>query len=303
MSAPPAYPSDAFEESTWTLSGSEGLPLFGKTTEPPASPRAVAIVVHGYTGHLDRNIVPVAAQRLAAAGCLVHRFNLGHCGILPGEDRITRLDLFETDSIAHSMTDIRAVVRGIDDGVLDGGDLPQVLLGHSRGGPAVLGAAVRSIRDEWPRTPKGVITLATIGRYARTSPELLERIEKDGFIEREAARADGGAVRIGRSWYEHELDAPGGDPFPSDLATLSDTPVEIIHGDADSSVPVSESQRVRDLLQAGGNRRVGFELVSGADHNFSAKGVLGEDLRWDRQIGERFEQTLTRSLDRILQAG
>lgn len=303
MSPSPAYPSGPVEERAWTIPGSAGLPLFGKTTDPPISPRATAIVVHGYTGHLDRNIVPVAAHLLASMGCLVHRFNLGHCGIEPGADRITRLDLFERDSLRHTVSDIRAVVQAIHDSELPGADLPLLLVGHSRAGAGVLGAAVHALREGWPISPAGIVTLASIGRYARTSPELLKQIERDGFIEREAARADGGAVRIGRSWYEHELDSPTGDPFPGDLAALSDTPVEIIHGDADSSVPLSESERIRDLLLAAGDRRVGFQAVDGADHNFSAKGVLGDDLRWDPEVGERLESALRLSLQRVLTAG
>lgn len=300
MSSVLSYPESDLHEPVWSVRGSEGLTVHGKTTRPKGSPRAVALVVHGYTGHIDRNVVPLAARQLASLGCLVHRFNLGHCGIEFGQDRITKLDEFERDGLAHSLFDIRAVAEAVRSGTLDGGDLPMLLVGHSRAGASVLGAAVRSQRGEWTRPVDGVITLASIGQYARTNPELLAQVERDGYLLRPAARAEGGAVRIGRSWYEHELDSPHGDPFPKDMSELTDMPIALIHGEADTSVPPSESERILGMLRDSGNERVTLRLIAEADHNFSAKGVLGEDLRWKTQIGDRLKSAIADGLDLIL---
>ncbi len=300
MSSVLSYPDTKVTEPVWSLLGSQGLTIHGKTTHPISEPKAVALVVHGYTGHLDRNVVPLAARQLADLGCLVHRFNLGHCGIEFGQDRITRLDEFERDGVGHSMTDIRCVAEAVRSGDLEGDDLPLIVLGHSRAGASVLGAAVRSLRGEWSRPVDGVVTLASIGQYARTTPDLLAQVEQDGSLLKPAARAKGGAVRIGRSWYAHELDSPDGDPFPKDMAELHQTPVAIIHGEADTSVPPSESQRIADMLRDAGNERVTLRLIADADHNFSAKGVLGEDLRWKTQIGDRLKSVIADGLDLIL---
>ena len=294
------YPDAAIEEPVWSLTGSGGLTVHGKTTAPSGTARAVALVVHGYTGHLDRNVVPLVARQLAELGCLTHRFNLGHCGIEFGGDRITKLDEFEADSVAHSMADIRAVAESVHTGALEGADLPLILIGHSRAGASVLGAAVRSARAEWSKPVEGVITLASIGQYARTSPELLREVADAGFLERPAARAEGGSVRIGRSWYEHELDSDRGDPFPADLAELHRMPIEVIHGEADTSVPCSESDRIVEMLRDAGNQRVRSHRIAGADHNFSAKGVLGEDLRWNRAIAAELKEAVADGLDLIL---
>lgn len=267
---------------------------------PEGPPRAVVILVHGYTGHLDRNIIPVAAHALTDLGCIVHRFNLGHCGIQPGEDRITRLDLFEQDAIRHSWTDIRAVVEALSDEALAGRKLPLILVGHSRAGATVLGAAVRARQQGWPLQPTGIITLASIGQYARTTPQLLAQVAQQGGIEREAARAQGGTVRLGRSWYEHELDSPTGDPFPADLSTLTDLPVGLIHGLSDASVPCTESRKIMEALKEAGNTRVCLFEIEAADHNFSAKGVLGQDLRHDPVIGGRLEGALRDAVNLIL---
>lgn len=295
-----SYPDPDRDEPVWSLPGSDGLTIHGKTTSPAGQARAVALVVHGYTGHLDRNVVPLAARQLAGLGCLVHRFNLGHCGIEFGKDRITKLDEFEHDSVAHSCFDIRSVAEAVRSGQMEGGDLPMLLVGHSRAGASVLGAAVRSVRGEWSRPVHGVIALASIGQYARTSPELLAQVESDGSLLRPAARAEGGAVRIGRSWYEHELDSPGGDPFPEDIAELTGIPVSLIHGEADTSVPASESERIAAMLRNCGNPKVSLRLIAEADHNFSAKGVLGEDLRWKTEIGDRLESAIADGLGLIL---
>lgn len=295
-----AYPDASIDEPVWSLTGSEGLTVHGKTTSPAGPARAVALVVHGYTGHLDRNVVPLVARQLAELGCITHRFNLGHCGIEFGADRITKLDEFERDSVNHSMTDIRAVAEAVHTGTLEGDQLPLIPVGHSRAGASVLGAAVRSVRGEWSKPVEGVITLASIGQYARTSPDLLRQVEEHGYLERPAARAEGGTVRIGRSWYEHELDSESGDPFPGDLAVLQDLPVAVIHGEADTSVPPTESERIVEILREAGNERVRMHRIAGADHNFSAKGVLGDDLRWDRTIAEELKEAVGDGLDLIL---
>lgn len=300
MTSALSHPDADLHEPVWSLAGSGGLTIHGKTTRPESTPRATVLLVHGYTGHLDRNVVPLAARQLASLGCLVHRFNLGHCGIRFGEDRITKLDEFERDSVAHSIADIRAVAEAVRSGELEGDGNPLILVGHSRAGSSVLGAAVRSIRTGWTRPVDGVITLASISQYARTNPELLAQVRKHGYIERSAARAEGGSVRIGRSWYEHELESTTGDPFPGDMKTLSSLPVALIHGQADTSVPPSESEHIAELLSAGGNERVRLDLIPDADHNFSAKGVLGEDLRWKTSIGEALQASLASSLDHIL---
>ncbi len=300
MSSVLSYPEADLHEPVWSVPGSDGLTVHGKTTRPKGSPRAVALVVHGYTGHIDRNVVPLAARQLASLGCLVHRFNLGHCGIEFGQDRITKLDEFERDGLAHSLFDIRAVAEAVRSGTLDGGDLPMILVGHSRAGASVLGAAVQSQRGVWTRPVDGVISLASIGQYARTNPELLAQVERDGYLLRPAARAEGGAVRIGRAWYEHELDSPHGDPFPKDMSELTDMPIALIHGEADISVPPSESERILGMLRDAGNERVTLRLIAEADHNFSAKGVLGEDLRWKTQIGDRLRSAIADGLDLIL---
>ncbi|MFG0292623.1 MAG: alpha/beta hydrolase family protein [Phycisphaerales bacterium JB050] len=300
MSSVLSYADATLPEPVWSLPGSDGLTLHAKTTHPDDTPRAVALVVHGYTGHLDRNVVPLAARQLASLGCLVHRFNLGHCGIEFGEDRITKLDEFERDGVAHSMFDIRAVGQAVRAGDLPGSDLPMILVGHSRAGASVLGAAVQSVRGAWSKPVDGVITLASIAQYARTNPELLAQVKRDGYLLKPAARAEGGAVRIGRSWYQHELDSPDGDPFPKDMAELTDIPVAVIHGQADTSVPPSESERIVELLRSAGNTRVSFQTIPEADHNFSAKGVLGEDLRWKAEIGDRLKSSIADGLNLIL---
>ena len=49
-----------------------------------------------------------------------------------------RPDLFARDTWNRQVTDLNAVLAALDDGTLDGGSLPRVLFGHSRGGDTVL---------------------------------------------------------------------------------------------------------------------------------------------------------------------
>ena len=68
----------------WTLPGSGSFPIVGTTHTPSpiqGGPHALAVVVHGFTGTKDRNIVPAVAAGLAERGVLVHRFTMSHAGV------------------------------------------------------------------------------------------------------------------------------------------------------------------------------------------------------------------------------
>ena len=73
----------------WVVEGAEGLPVHGNTHAPESTPRAHVLLIHGYTGCKDRNIVPALTNGLRGS-CVVHRCTLSHAGIEKDGDRITR---------------------------------------------------------------------------------------------------------------------------------------------------------------------------------------------------------------------
>jgi len=253
--------------SAWTIEGSEGLPIHGNTHVPEGTPLGHALVVHGWTGCKDRNIVPAITHALRSS-CVVHRCTLSHAGIGKDGQDITRPDEFERDSLAFCVEDIRRVVEHIAPSVRP----PFVLIGHSRAGATVMRCAVKALEEGWPARPDGVVSLAGTATYTRFDDTMRAELEEKGCVERECGRAPGGVVRMGPSWYEHHLEEPERDLFAEDCARVA-CPVLIVHGDADDSVPIDHAHRTGALLGAGACPSVEVVEVKGADHNFGAGGA------------------------------
>lgn len=253
----------------WTIDGAEGLPIHGDTDVPAGGARAVALVVHGWTGTKDRNFGPILGRDLASAGVIAHRFTLSHAGVEKDADIITRLDEFERDSLAFCVHDIHAVVDAMATGTIPGAGLPMVLIGHSRAGSTVIRAAALAAREGWPIKPAGVVTLSSVPDYPIENPEGVAIIERDGSFEREVGRAEGGKVRMGPSWIEHTKQ---GVSLAEDAASIR-CPALVIHGTEDDAVPFAASSTVMALLAADPAAEPELVAVEGADHVFSVNGI------------------------------
>lgn len=250
----------------WTIEGSEGLPIHGNTHVPQGAPEAHILVVHGWTGCKDRNIVPAITHALRS-NCVVHRCTLSHAGMERDSDQITRPDEFTRDSLAFCVEDIRRVIAHIAPSLRE----PFVLIGHSRAGATVMRCAAKARDAGWGASPDLVVSLAGTATYTRFDDAMRAELEANGFVERPCARAPGAVVRMGPSWYEHHLADPDRDLFAEDCARVA-CPVLIVHGEDDDAVPVEHAERVRTLLQAGACPSVEVVRVPGADHNFNAGG-------------------------------
>ena len=257
------------KQVAWEIEGSERLPVRGVTMTPTSELVAEAVIVHGFMGSMERNIIPSIAMQLTLRGFVVHRFDLSHNGIGVDGDTIERLDEFERDSWRRTHEDIRAVVRQIDQARGASQALRRTLIGHSRGGGAVVGYAGRARREGWPE-PDAVVSLAGIGWYSIVTDEVRRQLDEQGYYRVRSKRAVGGEVRCGPSWFA-EHDEPG-DVFAQDVKLVR-CPVLLLNGEADVSVPLGHAERVKTLLEEGDCPRVELVTIPGADHNFNSIGV------------------------------
>ena len=255
----------------WTIEGSEGLPIHGNTRAPDAvEPMANVLVIHGWTGCKDRNIVPAVTRALEGA-CVVHRFTMSHAGIGKDSDEITRPEEFERDSLEFCVRDIARVAERATSAGAPGADTPLVLIGHSRAGATIVRCAAEEVRENWPVEPKGLVSLAGTATYTRFDEAMRAELEEKGYVEKECTRAPGGVVRMGTPWYRHHLDEPGRDIFEEDARVVR-APLLIVHGEADDAVPPDHADTVRGYLEAGVCPSVEVLYVPDADHNFNAGG-------------------------------
>lgn len=268
----------------FALYGAEGLPVYGTTVMPEGEAVGVAVVVHGWTGHRDRNVVPVAAMLAREAGLIAHRITLGHAGVADGEDEITHLDEFAKDRVDFAMEDVKGVLGLMDKGTIPGAGLPLVLIGHSRGGSQVIRMASFAARESWVMQPAGLIALAPPSAHTRFPEFEQEELATTGYVERDVARAAGGKVRMSPTWFAHRFDEAGNfsptDVFAEDCAGVA-CPALVVHAGDDDAVGPEHAERIRLLFSRHEEGLFTAATVDGADHNFSARGVFWEGVTYD----------------------
>jgi len=252
----------------FTLRSAEGLPIRGDF-DAGHSPRALVVVVHGFKGFKDWGFFPWTAHRLMQHRLAVCRFNMSRSGIGDDAETFDRLDLFEHDTYSTQLRDLQTVVRHAQDAYPS---LPTFLLGHSRGGGiALLGAG------DVPNL-HGVVVWAPIARVDRWDEETKRTWRERGVMEVENARTRQVMRMSPVMLDDYEANAERLDILAA--AARLETPVLVVHGSRDESVPVDEGRLIAErarqssiaVLQASHTMNaihplvhVPFELVTAAE--------------------------------------
>jgi pimeloyl-ACP methyl ester carboxylesterase len=252
-------------ESPFTLEGRHKWPIRGEVRAPGTGQSGRLIVVsHGFKGFKDWGFFPWASRELARAGHTVITFNFSGSGIGTDPQQFTEPDKFRENSLDREIDDLAVVLDSARAGNLPGvsaesGARP-ALLGHSRGGLVSLVAADRN------RDVTHVVTWAGIGSLARRYDEQLRaEWRRRGSLEVVNSRT-GQIFEIGIGALDDlEQNLVRYDPI--NVVARLDIPVLMIHGTADTTIPVSEA---RELFEAGRPGLSRHLEVPEADHTFGA---------------------------------
>jgi uncharacterized protein len=223
-------------------------------------PKTAVVFVHGFKGFRNWGAWPALMRALASAGHAAVNFDFSRNGI-GADGELSAMELFRENTHTRELDEIRAVVDALAEGRLGGRKLRRIgLVGHSRGGGAGVIAAAEDDRIG------ALVTLAAIADIpSRWS-------EKEIAIWRR-----GGDVRIENARTRQQM--PIGPDYWVDLqqnharldiaaaAARVTQPWLIVHGDADTSVPVDDAHAL--FSAAGENAEL--MLVKGADHVFAVK--------------------------------
>ena len=215
---------------------------------------------------MEWGFFPPLAELLADRGFVVVRFNVSGAGMVPGDDVVSSLEAFKTNTHGREMADLLAILdatgESIAPGRVDRGRLG--LLGHSRGGGnAILAAG----REPWRDRVRALVTWASVATFDRYSPE------------QKAAWRDAGRA-AGRQRPHRPEARPGGRPPERDRSprgsgrsrrrpdrpgTVADRPRR---GRRD--VSVADADRLSGAFRASPDSH---ELVRipGASHTFGAR--------------------------------
>jgi pimeloyl-ACP methyl ester carboxylesterase len=256
----------------WKIPGSDGEAIIGNV-HLPASPaaRGVMLLAHGFKGYKDYGMFPRLARTAAEAGFIAHRFNFSHSGMTDRIETFERPDLFERDTWNRQVHDLDAVIDAVTDGRLEGGGLPFVLFGHSRGGVTVLLTAGRRARDLHVPPPAGVIAASAPSRCNVLTPDEQAAMLERGGIDSPSART-GQALRVGRAFLQEQLDDPEGHDVPALVARIT-CPVLLAHGRDDPTVPAACAAELGAVLGPNGTVRV----IDGGDHVFNTPNPMDDD--------------------------
>lgn len=227
-----------------TFINRDGLELAGMLELPESEPRAWALFAHCFTCGKDNIAASRIARALAAAGIAVLRFDFTGLGSSDGD--------FANTDFSSNVQDLISAA----DFLREHHQAPQLLIGHSLGGTAVL-AAARHLPEA-----RAVITLA-----APSSPEHvqkqfqcdIEQLRRDGEAEVELA---GRSFRLKRSFLEdietYRLD--------EDIKNL-DKALLLFHSPVDNVVSVDEAAHI--YQQA--HHPKSFISLEDADHLLSRR--------------------------------
>ncbi len=251
------------ESTKWKLPGANGELIHGHSHRPRKKARGVILLVHGFKGYKDYGMFPVIAHHLCDAGYVVHCMNFSHSGMLDGDGPFERPDLFEADTWNKQVVDLQAAIKAIDEGVLQSQGLPLILMGHSRGGVAVLLAAARGTQDLGQLQPTAVVTIASPCVCNSYSPEACAKLLEDGWLASPSSRTNQ-ELRVGSGFLKEQLDDPESHDLEALVQQLS-CPVLLAHGESDRTVPVEAADVLAQAIESGGQSATVVRLRDG-DH-------------------------------------
>lgn len=223
---------------------------------------AAVVFVHGFKGFRRFGFFPNLARAAAVRGYAAVTFDFSHNGIgEDGADTFSAMPLFTAQTHTRNLDEIRRVLDALSGGALLGRPARKIgLMGHSRGGGEAILAAAEDKRVD------ALVTWAAIANVGeRWSAEQVAAWEAGRNVEIENARTKQPMPVGPVYWRDVQRNRERLD-IAAAAARLT-VPWLIVHGDADTSVPVDEG---RLLFDAAGDTAE-LLIVEGGDHGFGGK--------------------------------
>ena len=229
----------------FTFAGHDGAELAARLDLPDGPHLGTAMLAHCFTCSKDIPAARRIAARLAAAGIAVLRFDFTGLGHSEGE--------FANTSFTSNIDDLICAARA-----LEARDMaPGLLIGHSLGGAAVLGAARRI------ESARAVVTIGAPfdpGHVLRNFDGALDRIEEEGRAE---VQLGGREIEIGRDF----VDSVRAEALEEEIEHLRRA-LLILHAPRDAVVGIDNAA---EIFKAARHPK-SFVTLDDADHLISDEG-------------------------------
>lgn len=219
--------------------GSQGATLAARLDAPSAPPLAVALFAHCFTCSKETKAATYIAKALVEQGIAVLRFDFTGLGGSEGE--------FANSNFSSNVEDLLAAAAALRSRY----GAPQILIGHSLGGAAVLAAA-----GAVPEA-RGVVTIAAPfdpGQVKRQFAQSLSLIEREG----EAQVTLAGRPFTLRKQFLDDLDTH----LPAETIRDLRRPLLLFHAPNDTTVSIDNAQRIYEAAR----HPKSFISLDDADH-------------------------------------
>jgi dienelactone hydrolase len=241
-----------------TVAGILGPILVDVRTSDRVMARPAVLVVHGFKGFKDWGMFPTLAERLARAGFTAVSFNLSGSGV-DDSGEFAFPQRFGQNTWSIELADIERVMNALAQGDLGVAPVARFgIVGHSLGGGA---AILLAARDERIRA---LVTWAAVSRPNRWAAQV-EEWRARGQLDIVNSRT-GQVLPL----YIDRLEDIEENPDTLDIAAAAERitiPWLLLHGTADTSVPVEEGER---LAAAAVHHSARAMFFNGANHTFGA---------------------------------
>ena len=222
-----------------TFTGHAGHTLAARLDLPAGPVLATALFAHCFTCSKDIPAVRRIAARLNSAGIAVLRFDFTGLGHSDGE--------FENTSFNTNIDDLVLAAKAL----AARGMAPALLIGHSLGGAAVLGAArkIDSVR--------AVVTIGAPydpGHVTHNFGDALDKITSDGVAE---VMLGGRPIRIGKGFVEDVR----AENLKDEIANLHRA-LLVLHAPGDSTVGIENAAQIFSAAK----HPKSFVTLDNADH-------------------------------------
>ncbi len=255
------------EYKDWNVLGSRGERICGTSHAQEGELKGVVLLGHGFKGYKEYGMLPWLAQQFAKRGYCAHRFNFSHSGMLEGDGPFVRPDLFKKQTWNTQVEDVAILCDAFSEN-----GLPLYILGHSRGGVACLLAAGRGTVSV-----DGVLSLSAPSTCNPLTKESQQVLLAKGSLESPSSRTDQ-LLEIGACFVQEQLDDPTSHAL-LELAGNIESPVLIVHGEEDSTVPVDAAIALTKAV-----KNPTLVRISGGDHVMNTSNPFEVDARPSPQL-------------------
>jgi pimeloyl-ACP methyl ester carboxylesterase len=219
----------------------------------------MVIFAHGFKGFKDWGAHNIVARYFAENGFRFLKFNFSHNGTTADKPlEFADLIAFSDNTFTMELEDLNTVVNFVCEGPAMPSAAEVYLIGHSMGG------GISIIKTAEDKRIKKLVTMASISDFHNLWPKEIEEQWHLQGITYMANKRTGQQMPLKVSLLNDLEKHPVGLNILAKAAEIKQ-PWLIVHGDEDTTVPLSHASELKDA-----NPNSEFFQIPGADHTFGA---------------------------------